>query len=206
MTVKATGNFHRLVLEVTLLCIVAVRQTAAAPTGIVSFPGDNSTKTDKELATIYLNKFYGCPKERCDLVVLSDTLKKMQKFFGLRQTGKLDSDTVNMMKKPRCGVPDLANYNFFPQKPKWENNKITYRILGYTHDLDQETVDDACQGFSGVEQLHSAEIFQDPRWRCRHHDQLWALGTWRWIPIRRQGRAAGTRLCPGKGTWGRFAL
>lgn len=143
MTVKATGNFHRLVLEVTLLCIVAVRQTAAAPTGIVRFPGDNSTKTDKELATIYLNKFYGCPKERCDLVVLSDTLKKMQKFFGLRQTGKLDSDTVNMMKKPRCGVPDLANYNFFPQKPKWENNKITYRILGYTHDLDQETVDDA---------------------------------------------------------------
>ncbi|GCC28822.1 72 kDa type IV collagenase [Chiloscyllium punctatum] len=143
MTMKTTSNLYRLVLKVTLLQIIWVQQTLEAPTGIVKFPGDNSTKTDKEIAALYLNKFYGCPKERCDLVVLSDTLKKMQKFFGLPQTGELDSETVNVMKKPRCGVPDVANYNFFPQMPKWENKQITYRILGYTYDLDSETVDDA---------------------------------------------------------------
>ncbi|XP_078067033.1 72 kDa type IV collagenase [Mustelus asterias] len=143
MTITTSGNFCRLVLKVALLYTIGVQQTLEAPTGIVAFPGDNSTKTNKEIATLYLNKFYGCPKERCDLVVLSDTLKKMQKFFGLPQTGELDSETVNVMKKPRCGVPDLANYNFFPQKPKWENKHITYRILGYTYDLDSETVDDA---------------------------------------------------------------
>ncbi|XP_072374374.1 72 kDa type IV collagenase [Scyliorhinus torazame] len=143
MTLTTAGNFYSLALKVALLHIIGVQQTLEAPTGIVKFPGDNSTKTDQEIATLYLNKFYGCPKERCDLVVLADTLKKMQKFFGLPQTGELDSETVDVMKKPRCGVPDLANYNFFPQMLKWENKHVTYRIMGYTYDLDSETVDDA---------------------------------------------------------------
>lgn len=52
---------------------------------------------------------------------------KMQKFFGLPQTGELDQNTIETMKKPRCGNPDVANYNFFPRKPKWEKNLVTYR-------------------------------------------------------------------------------
>ncbi|ETE63168.1 72 kDa type IV collagenase, partial [Ophiophagus hannah] len=113
------------------------------PSPIIKFPGDVSPKTDKELAFQYLNKYYGCPKDNCNLLVLKDTLKNMQKFFGLPQTGELDQNTIETMKKPRCGNPDVANYNFFPRKPKWEKNLITYRILGYTPDLDSETVDDA---------------------------------------------------------------
>uniref|UniRef100_A0A8D0NI19 72 kDa type IV collagenase n=2 Tax=Sus scrofa TaxID=9823 RepID=A0A8D0NI19_PIG len=67
----------------------------------------------------------------------------MQKFFGLPQTGELDQSTIETMRKPRCGNPDVANYNFFPRKPKWDKTQITYRIIGYTPDLDPETVDDA---------------------------------------------------------------
>lgn len=78
----------------------------------------------------YLNTFYGCPKESCNLFVLKDTLKKMQKFFGLPQTGELDQSTIETMRKPRCGNPDVANYNFFPRKPKWDKNQITYRCQG----------------------------------------------------------------------------
>lgn len=85
----------------------------------------------------YLNKYYGCPKDNCNLFVLKDTLKKMQKFFGLPETGDLDQNTIETMKKPRCGNPDVANYNFFPRKPKWEKNHITYRywvvLLGFAH-------------------------------------------------------------------------
>lgn len=85
----------------------------------------------------YLNKYYGCPKDNCNLFVLKDTLKKMQKFFGLPETGDLDQNTIETMKKPRCGNPDVANYNFFPRKPKWEKNHITYRywlvMLGFAH-------------------------------------------------------------------------
>uniref|UniRef100_V9KEA5 72 kDa type IV collagenase n=1 Tax=Callorhinchus milii TaxID=7868 RepID=V9KEA5_CALMI len=150
MTSKTVDCFYHLVLKVALVQILTVQQTSAAPTRIVAFPGDSTPRSEEELAAIYLNKYYGCPETQCDLATLSATLKKMQKFFGIPQTGKLDSETVDLMKQPRCGVPDLANYNFFPRKPKWENNAVTYRILGYTHDLDSETVDDAFARAFGV--------------------------------------------------------
>lgn len=60
-------------------------------------------------------------------MVLKDTLKKMQKFFNLQETGEIDAKTVDIMKKPRCGVPDVANYNFFHRKPKWQKKDVTYR-------------------------------------------------------------------------------
>lgn len=78
----------------------------------------------------YLNTYYGCPKEKCNLFMLKDTLKKMQKFFGLPETGVLDKRTIMTMRKPRCGNPDVANYNFFPRKPKWDKSEITYRCQG----------------------------------------------------------------------------
>ncbi|MBN3317899.1 MMP2 collagenase, partial [Atractosteus spatula] len=131
-------------LLVLFSLFIAFQQTSAAPSPIIKFPGDDtSPKTDKEVALHYLNKFYGCPKDRCNLMVLKDTLKKMQKFFALPETGEIDQKTLEVMKKPRCGVPDVANYNFFPRRPKWEKNTVTYRILGHTPDLDEETIDDA---------------------------------------------------------------
>lgn len=60
-------------------------------------------------------------------MVLKDTLKQMQKFFSLQETGEIDAKTVEIMKKPRCGVPDVANYNFFHRKPMWQKKDITYR-------------------------------------------------------------------------------
>ena len=60
-------------------------------------------------------------------MVLKDTLKKMQKFFALQETGEIDATTVDIMKKPRCGVPDVANYQFFHRKPMWQKKDITYR-------------------------------------------------------------------------------
>ena len=81
----------------------------------------------------YLNKYYGCPKDRCNLMVLKDKLKEMQKFYKLPETGEIDSNTVEIMKKPRCGVPDVANYNFFHRKPQWQKNAITYRSALYSH-------------------------------------------------------------------------
>ncbi|KAE8607947.1 hypothetical protein XENTR_v10011337 [Xenopus tropicalis] len=116
---------------------------SSAPSPIIKFPGDKSPKSDVEFAAQYLNQFYGCPKDKCHMMVLKDALKKMQKFFGLTETGEFDQNTIETMKKPRCGNPDVANYNFFPRKPKWDKNQLTYRIIGYTTDLDSETVDDA---------------------------------------------------------------
>uniref|UniRef100_A0A8C6VWY5 72 kDa type IV collagenase n=1 Tax=Nothobranchius furzeri TaxID=105023 RepID=A0A8C6VWY5_NOTFU len=136
-------NCRRLVLKVCLLQLIAFLTANARPSPIIRFPGDDSPTTDKEVALHYLNKFYGCPQDRCNLMVLKDTLKKMQKFFALQETGEIDDKTVEVMKKPRCGVPDVANYNFFHRKPKWQKKDITYRILGYSLDLDEEVINDA---------------------------------------------------------------
>lgn len=86
-------------------------------------------------------------------MVLKDTLKKMQKFFLLQETGEIDAKTVEIMKKPRCGVPDVANYNFFHRKPMWQKKDITYRsadslkcTMRYDRNLSVKVVWDAFPG------------------------------------------------------------
>ncbi|XP_026074864.1 collagenase 3-like [Carassius auratus] len=65
----------------------------------------------------------------------------MQKFFRLKVTGKLDKETLEVMKKPRCGVPDVAAYSTFAGKPKWQSKQVTYRIVNYTPDMSTAEVD-----------------------------------------------------------------
>lgn len=54
-------------------------------------------------------------------------LKRMQAFFGLEANGLLKAKALELMKKPRCGVPDVAGYSFFPGKMKWPKWNLTYR-------------------------------------------------------------------------------
>ncbi|XP_006983844.1 matrilysin [Peromyscus maniculatus bairdii] len=94
-----------------------------------------------EQAQDYLRKFYlhdSKAKEANSLVV---KLKEMQKFFGLPVTGKLSPQIVELMQKPRCGVPDVAKYSLMPDSPKWHSREVTYRIMSYTSDLPQPKVD-----------------------------------------------------------------
>ncbi|XP_061484710.1 neutrophil collagenase-like isoform X2 [Rhineura floridana] len=80
-----------------------------------------------------------------DNVTMTEKLKKMQKFFGLKVTGKANAETVAVMKKPRCGVPDVGSFTLTDGNPKWERNNITYRIVGYTSDMHRSDVDKAIQ-------------------------------------------------------------
>lgn len=61
------------------------------------------------------------------MVSTSKALKMMQRQMGLEETGELDEPTVDAMKQPRCGVPDVANYKTFDGDLKWDHNDITYR-------------------------------------------------------------------------------
>ncbi|XP_061696385.1 matrix metalloproteinase-9 [Syngnathoides biaculeatus] len=114
----------------------------------VTFPGDViKNMTDMELAQNYLTKFgYMENLHRSgfqSLVSTANALKRMQKHMGLEETGQLDPATLEAMKQPRCGLPDVANYQTFDGDLKWDHNDVTYRILNYSPDLDSSLTDDA---------------------------------------------------------------
>ncbi|CAJ0966026.1 unnamed protein product [Ranitomeya imitator] len=62
-------------------------------------------------------------------------------FLCLNITGKINKETLQVMKKPRCGVPDVQRFSHFPGKPKWQKTSLTYRVVNYTPDITNSEVD-----------------------------------------------------------------
>ncbi|TRY56327.1 hypothetical protein DNTS_031858 [Danionella cerebrum] len=129
-----------------------------------------SSDTDEPTAELYLKSFYDMkdvpdvsPARRGSSVLI-EKMKEMQQFYGLEVTGKLDRKTLEMMKKPRCGVPDVASFSTFPRKPKWQTNRLTYRIVNYTPDLSVAEVDQsirrALEIWSKVTPLRFSQIYR----------------------------------------------
>ncbi|MFT7803366.1 matrix metalloproteinase-20-like [Arapaima gigas] len=95
---------------------------------------------------MYLKKFYHLEgadgrRSKRDAAAMEKKIQEMQDFFGLEVSGRLDPKTLEMMRRPRCGVPDVENYSFYPDRQRWTNRTITYRILRYTPDLSREEVE-----------------------------------------------------------------
>lgn len=57
---------------------------------------------------------------------LSRALRVLQKRLALPETGELDSTTLEAMRAPRCGVPDLGRFQTFEGDLKWHHQDITY--------------------------------------------------------------------------------
>ncbi|CAD7689870.1 unnamed protein product [Nyctereutes procyonoides] len=143
MTVLPTCGLALLLGAALEFCTAAPSVSAAAP---------RTTQNNYHLAQAYLDKYYtskagpqvgemGAPGGRA----LIKKIKELQAFFGLRITGKLDRPTMDMIKRPRCGVPDVANYRLFPGEPKWKKNTLTYRISKYTSSMSPAEVDKAVE-------------------------------------------------------------
>lgn len=124
---------------------------------------------DHKIAEAYLSQFYrdhNAAKPRSRAMFLPDLeteLKAMQAFFGLKVTGKLDSNTLETMKLPRCGVTDVAKYKHFQGRPSWKQSVVTYRITEYTSQMSQREVDaiiaKAFQLYSDVIPLDFKQIY-----------------------------------------------
>jgi len=65
-----------------------------------------------------------------------DAVRRLQRTAGLRQTGVFDRDTVELMKKPRCGVQDTSSNelmrsagpeSFTLNSGQWPDTDVTYR-------------------------------------------------------------------------------
>ena len=44
---------------------------------------------------------------------LIDAVKNLQFFAGINVTGDIDQGTIDIMKKPRCGVPDITHTGIY---------------------------------------------------------------------------------------------
>lgn len=87
------------------------------------------TKTCSILQT-YLKKFFNLTEEtsvRRGFSQVNAKLRDMQRFFQLQVTGTLDTDTLEVMKKPRCGVPDVQVGEYSTFGGAWEKYSLTYR-------------------------------------------------------------------------------
>uniref|UniRef100_A0A3Q1G2C1 interstitial collagenase n=1 Tax=Acanthochromis polyacanthus TaxID=80966 RepID=A0A3Q1G2C1_9TELE len=127
---------------------IVVTLTAA----VCCVPVPEVTVKDEGFAKSYLKKFFNLTEEsgpgaRRGISPVTKKLSEMQRFYGLQITGTLDADTLAMMKKPRCGVPDgkIARFSTFGGNLKWEKNSLTYRIVNYTPDMSAAEVDDSME-------------------------------------------------------------
>ncbi|TKS83771.1 Collagenase 3 [Collichthys lucidus] len=115
-------------------------------------PIPQASQQDEEFAESYLKKFYNLTEETGQSSIrgirpVVEKLIEMQRFFRLNETGTLDADTMAMMKKARCGVPDIkvASYSTFGSHYKWKKNSLTYMIENYTPDMSVSEVDDSIE-------------------------------------------------------------
>ncbi|XP_020023593.1 matrilysin [Castor canadensis] len=126
-------------MQLALLCAVCLLPSHLA----LPLPQEEGgmNKQQWEQAQDYLKRFYLHDSKAKGANSLEAKLKQMQRFFGLPVTGKLNSHIIEVMQKPRCGVPDVAEFSLFPNRPKWTSKVVTYRIVSYTSDLPRVTVD-----------------------------------------------------------------
>lgn len=99
-----------------------------------------------------------------------DALKYFQKCYGLRDTGKADEETLRLIQRPRCGVPDMGGDRARESGPapftlvgcQYRANTLTYAFLNDTPDLpgtrDHEIVREAFGAWATVTPLRFEEV------------------------------------------------
>ncbi|XP_021272677.1 matrix metalloproteinase-9 [Numida meleagris] len=137
-------------LTLALLALCRAAPLHSKPQAVITFPGELlSAQSDVELAESYLLRFGYIQeaevKRSSKHVSLAKALRRMQKQLGLEETGELDASTLEAMRAPRCGVPDVGGFLTFEGELKWDHMDLTYRVMNYSPDLDRAVIDDAFQ-------------------------------------------------------------
>ncbi|XP_068936040.1 matrilysin [Petaurus breviceps papuanus] len=134
----AKGSFLTAIMHYRALCTLSLLTCCLA----FPLPREAGKMNDQQWgkAREYLKNFYSYDPE-AQTNNLEDKIRQMQKFFGLPQTGILNTNTMEVIQKPRCGVPDIGEFNLFPGRPKWHSKEVTYRVVSYTPDLPPSAVD-----------------------------------------------------------------
>ncbi|KAK9704421.1 Matrixin [Popillia japonica] len=80
---------------------------------------------------------------------LRGALMRFQSFMGLPVTGVMDKRCEEVMKMPRCGLPDMVkpyrmgrrHKRFAVQRSRWSQTNLTYKIVRYSKKLKRDVVD-----------------------------------------------------------------
>ncbi|XP_018411860.1 PREDICTED: matrix metalloproteinase-18-like isoform X2 [Nanorana parkeri] len=129
-----------------LVLLLSVAYCSAFPAETPQDSEENAKFAEEYLKNYYNLKTDGVRQGRKKSgSQISEKIRQMQDFFGLEVTGRLDSDTMEMMHQPRCGFVDVGEYNIFPGNSGWKKSELTYRIVNYTPDMAAAEVDAAIQ-------------------------------------------------------------
>lgn len=78
---------------------------------------------------------------------LEKSIKMLQRYANLPETGRMDAATIALMGKSRCGVADYGNYNsdntrrkkrYTLQGTYWKKKDLTYKIKSFTRDIPSQ--------------------------------------------------------------------
>lgn len=70
----------------------------------------------------------------------AEALRQFQAFNQLPVSGELDEATLALMRRPRCGFPDVTAAAFTLQGSKWNKTNLTYRFDSFSPDLTQAQI------------------------------------------------------------------
>ncbi|XP_076339463.1 matrix metalloproteinase-2-like [Tachypleus tridentatus] len=78
---------------------------------------------------------------------LKESIKLLQRFGGINETGIVDQATINLMNRRRCGMPDLIGLSdrvkrYAIQGQKWERTDLTWSIKDWPRGMDPREVHD----------------------------------------------------------------
>ncbi|XP_074925108.1 interstitial collagenase-like [Chelonoidis abingdonii] len=131
---------------------------------------EKKNEEDMQFAEKYLEKYYKLKTEAEPIFkmknskAITDKIREMQEFFGLKVTGELDSKTLEVMKQSRCGIPDVGQFRTFPGSPRWTKTDLKYRILNYTPDMEpadvNEAIEKAWNVWSSVTPLKFTRVYE----------------------------------------------
>ncbi|XP_050447456.1 72 kDa type IV collagenase-like [Cataglyphis hispanica] len=70
---------------------------------------------------------------------LRRALSLFQEYYQLPSNGALNIDTLNLMRKPRCGLADIPNRAYSPFARKWPKTRLTWNFQVASEELLRTT-------------------------------------------------------------------